>query len=51
MPDLGTRRWWALGGVSLAVFCVGLDGTVVSVALRQDHRDPADPGVGTIDCH
>jgi len=33
MPDLGTRRWWALGGVSLAVLCVGLDGTVLSVAL------------------
>ena len=31
--DTGTRRWWALGGVSLAVLCVGLDGTVLSVAL------------------
>ena len=31
--DTGTRRWWALGGVSLAVPCVGLDGTVLSVAL------------------
>ena len=27
------RRWWALGAVSLAVVAVGLDGTVMSVAL------------------
>ena len=27
------RRWWALGAVSLAVVAVGLDGTVLSVAL------------------
>ncbi len=27
------RRWWALGAVSLAVLAVGLDGTVLSVAL------------------
>ena len=33
MRDLGTRRWWALGAVSLAVMTVGLDGTVLSVAL------------------
>jgi DHA2 family multidrug resistance protein-like MFS transporter len=33
MPYLGPRRWWALGAVSLAVLCVGLDGTVLSVAL------------------
>jgi DHA2 family multidrug resistance protein-like MFS transporter len=33
MPDLGTRRWWALGAVSLAVLAVGLDSTVLSVAL------------------
>jgi DHA2 family multidrug resistance protein-like MFS transporter len=31
--DLGSRRWWALGAVSLAVVAVGLDGTVLSVAL------------------
>jgi EmrB/QacA subfamily drug resistance transporter len=31
--DTGTRRWWALGAVSLAVLAVGLDGTVLSVAL------------------
>ncbi|HUO70887.1 MAG TPA: DHA2 family efflux MFS transporter permease subunit [Solirubrobacteraceae bacterium] len=30
---LGPRRWWALGAVSLAVLAVGLDGTVLSVAL------------------
>jgi DHA2 family multidrug resistance protein-like MFS transporter len=29
----GTRRWWALGAVTLAVLAVGLDGTVLSVAL------------------
>ena len=28
----GTRRWWALGALGLAV-AVGLDGTVLSVAL------------------
>lgn len=31
--DLGPRRWWALGAVSLAVLAVGLDGTILSVAL------------------
>ncbi|MGZ4331424.1 MAG: MFS transporter [Solirubrobacteraceae bacterium] len=30
---LGQRRWWALGAVSLAVLAVGVDGTVLSVAL------------------
>lgn len=29
----GARRWWALGAVSLAVLAVGIDGTVLSVAL------------------
>ncbi|MGA2012806.1 MAG: MFS transporter [Solirubrobacteraceae bacterium] len=29
----GARRWWALGAVSLSVLAVGLDGTVLSVAL------------------
>lgn len=33
MNDLGLRKWWALGAVSLAVLAVGLDGTVLSVAL------------------
>ncbi|HYB28252.1 MAG TPA: MFS transporter [Solirubrobacteraceae bacterium] len=31
--ELGSRRWWALGAVTLAVLAVGLDGTVLSVAL------------------
>jgi EmrB/QacA subfamily drug resistance transporter len=29
----GTRKWWALGAVALATLAVGLDGTVLSVAL------------------
>src|ERR1022692_2226957 len=33
MPDAGSRRWWALGAVSLSVLAVTLDGTVLSVAL------------------
>jgi MFS transporter, DHA2 family, multidrug resistance protein len=28
-----SRRWWALGALTLAVLAVGLDGTVLSVAL------------------
>ena len=28
-----SRKWWALGALSLAVLVVGLDGTVLSVAL------------------
>jgi MFS transporter, DHA2 family, multidrug resistance protein len=31
--DLDARPWWALGAVSLGVLAVGLDGTVLSVAL------------------
>ena len=46
MPVLGTRRWWALGGVSLAILCVGLDSTVLSVALptlaRALHASESD---------
>jgi EmrB/QacA subfamily drug resistance transporter len=30
---LGKRRWWALGAMSLAILAVGVDGTVLSVAL------------------
>jgi DHA2 family multidrug resistance protein-like MFS transporter len=30
---LGIRRWWALGALALAVLAVGVDGTVLSVAL------------------
>jgi MFS transporter, DHA2 family, multidrug resistance protein len=33
MTNLGNRRWWALGALVLAVLAVGLDGTVLSVAL------------------
>jgi MFS transporter, DHA2 family, multidrug resistance protein len=33
MKSNGTRRWWALAAVSLGVLAVGLDGTVLSVAL------------------
>jgi DHA2 family multidrug resistance protein-like MFS transporter len=33
MSNLGNRRWWALGAITLAVLAVGLDGTVLSVAL------------------
>ncbi len=29
----GRRRWWALGGISLALLAVGLDATVLSLAL------------------
>ncbi len=42
----GNRRWWALGAVSLAVLAVGLDGTVLSVALptlaRRLHAGESD---------
>ncbi len=30
---IGARRWWALGALNLAVLAVGLDGTILSVAL------------------
>jgi EmrB/QacA subfamily drug resistance transporter len=33
MNTSGRRRWWALGALSLAVLVVGLDGTVLSVAI------------------
>ncbi len=33
MSNLGNRRWWALGAITLAVLAVGLDITVLSVAL------------------
>lgn len=33
MNLIGVRRWWALGAVTLAVLAVGLDVTVLSVAL------------------
>jgi DHA2 family multidrug resistance protein-like MFS transporter len=33
LRSAGARRWWALGALNLAVLAVGLDGTVLSVAL------------------
>jgi EmrB/QacA subfamily drug resistance transporter len=33
MATTDTRRWWALGALMLAVLAVGLDGTILSVAL------------------
>jgi EmrB/QacA subfamily drug resistance transporter len=33
MKESGKRRWWALGAMSLAILAVGVDGTVLSVAL------------------
>src|SRR5215469_9914190 len=31
--SVGTRKWWALAGLTLGVLAVGLDGTVLGVAL------------------
>ena len=36
--DNGSRRWWALGALSLSMLAVGLDGTVLSVALPELSR-------------
>src|ERR1700687_844050 len=33
MNSIGTRRWWALGGITLGVLAAGLDATVLSLAL------------------
>src|SRR3984893_18030867 len=33
MAQFGARRWWALAALMLAVLAVGLDGTIVSVAV------------------
>lgn len=33
MTIVETRRWWALGALTLAVLAVSLDGTILSVAL------------------
>ncbi len=33
MTNFGNRRWWALGALTLAILAVGLDGTILSVAL------------------
>jgi len=37
--DVAARRWWALGALMLAVLAVGLDATVLSVALPTLARD------------
>jgi len=46
MAQIGSRRWLALGGLTLAVLAVGLDGTVLSVALptlaRALHASESD---------
>src|SRR5262252_7654016 len=33
MGGAGARKWWALAGLTLGVLAVGLDATVLSVAL------------------
>src|SRR5215831_414478 len=33
MTRAGNEKWWALGALTLSVLAVGLDGTVLSVAL------------------
>ena len=33
IASAGTRKWWALGALGLAGLAVGVDGTVLSVAL------------------
>src|SRR5215469_5018364 len=33
MKMTGSRKWWALGALTLAVLAVGVDGTVLSVAI------------------
>ncbi|MFI5285750.1 MAG: MFS transporter [Candidatus Dormibacteria bacterium] len=46
MNAAGARRWWALAAVSLGVLAVGLDGTVLTVALptlaRALHASESD---------
>lgn len=36
--ELDRRRWWALGALSMSMLAVGLDGTVLSVALPELSR-------------
>ncbi len=33
MAELGTRRWWALGALAICLLTLGLDGTILNVAL------------------
>ena len=33
MNVLGSRRWWALGALALVTLAVGVDGTVINIAL------------------
>jgi MFS transporter, DHA2 family, multidrug resistance protein len=33
MESVGARKWWALGALSLSVVAIGLDATILSVAL------------------
>ncbi len=46
MNTTGTRRWWALGALTLSVLAIGLDGTILSVALptlaRELHATQSD---------
>src|ERR1700691_3851952 len=46
VKELGNRRWWALGAVFLTILCVGVDSTVLSVALptlaRTLHASESD---------
>jgi EmrB/QacA subfamily drug resistance transporter len=46
MKTTGMRKWWALGALTLAVLAVGLDGTVLSVAIptlaRALHASESD---------
>ncbi len=39
MSVQGTRRWWALGAIALALIAVGLDATVLNLALPTLARD------------
>ncbi|MFF0269709.1 MFS transporter [Kribbella sp. NPDC004536] len=45
-PQLDVRRWWALGAVATAQLMVGIDLTIVNIALPSMQRDlgMSDPG-------
>ncbi len=38
-PDPRNRRWWALGAIGLSVLLVGIDNTIVNVALPTIGRE------------